>query len=205
MKLRALGLGLICLLTLAGTSLADTVTLTGAGPANQGGVYVYPYTLNINGTSYAGICDDYSHEVYIGESWTANIYTMGQYLQARFGTQTNAGTEYNEAAWLFSQIGSAPSSEVGDINFAIWSLFTPSTPVQPVTGTLLGSQYWLNVAGKQAFTPGEFDNYRIVTPVATGPSSPQEYLITVPEPSSLLMLGSGLIGLAGLFKKKFLS
>ncbi len=204
MKVRLIALGLICAVILVGTALADSVTLTGAGPANQGGVYVYPYTLNINGTSYAAICDDYSHEVWIGENWTANIYNFSQYQSARFGSQ--GLQNYEEAAWLLSQIPSAGASEVGDINFAVWSIFTPGVPVQPKTSTLDGSAYWLTAASTAAsnnFYGMNFSNYRIVTPTDSGTGSAQEYLITaVPEPSSMLMLGTGLIGLAGLVKKK---
>lgn len=51
-----------------------------------------------------------------------------------------------------------------------------------------------------------FSDYRIVTPTDSGTGSAQEYLIaTAPEPSSLLMLGSGLIGIAGVVKRKLVS
>ncbi len=203
MKLRLIGLAVVCALLLVGTALADSVTLTGAGPANQGGVYVYPYTLNIDGTTFAAICDDYSHEVYVGESWTANIYSFSQYQSGRFG---NEGLQnYEEAAWLLSQIPTAGASEVGDINFAVWSIFTSGVPVQPKTGTLDGSAYWLTqamTAANNNFYGMNFSNYEIVTPTDSGIGSAQEYLIRVPEPSSMLMLGSGLIGFAGLVRKK---
>jgi PEP-CTERM motif len=194
-------------LLLVGTALADSVTLTGAGPANQGGVYVYPYTLNIDGSTYAAICDDYNHEVYIGENWTANIYNFSQYHSARFGSQ--GLQNYEEAAWLLSQIPSAGASEIGDINFAVWSIFTSGVPVQPKTNTVDGSAYWLTAATTAAnnnFYGMNFSNYRIVTPTDSGTGSAQEYLIaTAPEPSSLLMLGSGLIGIAGVVKRKLVS
>ena len=188
---------------LVGTALADSVTLTAAGPANQGGVYVYPYTLHIGSTTYAGICDDYNHEVWVGENWTANIFTFQQLDSTRFGhNNPNAQTQYDEAAWLLSQIPSAGVNEIGDINFAVWSIFSNNVPVQPAANGLLGSQYWLTRAASQTFWDGEFANYRIVTPTDSGTGSAQEYLIQVPEPSSMLMLASGLIGFAGLVRKK---
>jgi hypothetical protein len=204
LKLRLIGLAVVGALLLAGTAVADSVTLTGAGPANQGGVYVYPYTLQIGSNTYAAICDDYNHEVWVGENWTANIYSFSQYQSGRFG---NEGLQnYEEAAWLLSQIPTAGASEVGDINFAVWSIFTSGVPVQPQTGSLDGSGYWLTQATTAAnnnFYGMNFSNYRIVTPTDNGTDSPQEYLIvTAPEPSSLLMLGTGLIGIAGVVKKK---
>jgi PEP-CTERM motif-containing protein len=207
LKLRLIGLAVVCALLLAGTAVADSVTLTAAGPANQGGVYVYPYTLQIGSNTYAAICDDYNHEVWVGETWTANIYSFSQYQSGRFG---NEGLQnYQEAAWLLSQIPTAGASEIGDINFAVWSIFTPGVPVQSQTGSLDGSAYWLTqatIAANNNFYGMNFSNYRIVTPTDNGTGSPQEYLIaTAPEPSSLLMLGTGLIGIAGVVKKKLVS
>src|SRR5271157_1113492 len=57
----------------------DTFTITGANPNgfSNGGVYVSPYTAtitnpNTNSTVLSGevICDDYTDEVSLGESWT---------------------------------------------------------------------------------------------------------------------------------------
>ena len=205
MRLKLIGLAILFALLIAGTAFADSVTLTGAGPANQGGVYVYPYTLQIGGSTYAAICDDYFHEVYVGETWNANIYalTPSGVSSARFGGQ--GIQNYEEAAWLLSQIPSAGASEVGDINFAIWSIFSTGVPVQPQTGTLDGSQYWLSAAANAAknnFWGMNFSNYEIVTPTDSSAGSAQEYLIRVPEPSSMLMLGTGLLGIAGLLRKK---
>jgi hypothetical protein len=144
--------------------------------------------------------------VYVGENWTANLFTFQQLDSTRFGhNNPNATTQYEEAAWLLSQIPSAGAGEVGDINFAVWSIFTDNVPVQPQTSTLDGSAYWLTQATTAAnnnFYGMNFSNYEIVTPTDNGTGSAQEYLISVPEPSSMLMLGTGLIGIVGAARKK---
>src|SRR6202034_3392732 len=63
----------------------DTFTLTAANPngfyyGNNPAVYVSPYSATITGASpYSGyvVCDDYSDDVTVGESWSADSATIG--------------------------------------------------------------------------------------------------------------------------------
>jgi len=117
-----------------GYNAGDTVSITfGAGSGVAlGGVYVDPYTANINGVTTTVLCDDFKDEGWSGETWTAtvnDVYTLTNLPVAPlFGTSLGAGqqTLYSEAAWLATQILANPAQE-GIISFALWELTYCST------------------------------------------------------------------------------
>ena len=66
------------------------INLTGAGNNVMDGVYVGPYTATVNGSSTQIICDDFSDESYVGESWTANVTTLSNLNGTKWGGMANA-------------------------------------------------------------------------------------------------------------------
>jgi hypothetical protein len=203
------------LMFLATPAFADNITFIGATGPVVGGVYVAPYQLQdsaiLGGQTINVICDDYSDDVVPGETWNAQLETFSANgtpsSGALFASVPNSTTLYDDAVYLYSEFLNGSADGAG-VNFAIWGLFDPS-----VVG---GSAYSSTDAAAllAGITPSDLSNfnyssYDLITPTGNGStgSRPQEYIYqdatSAPEPSSLLLLSSGLIGL-GFMKRKAL-
>ena len=102
---------------------------------------------SINGakTPVPLVCDDYSHEVTLGESWSFVENTLATLSNTRWGTADQL--QYEEAFWLISQVPSH-SSDIAGIQFAIWKLFDKSTP------DISDEDYWLSAANTAELNDG---------------------------------------------------
>jgi len=188
------------ILAFAGSALADTVTMsfTGPGGNNSGGVYTYPYNFVVTpGGTMALICDAFDNEVTAGETWTAtvNSLTGGNGL---FASQANSLNNYKAAGLIFQGIVNGTiDANVG--NWAIWGLFSANatTNAYYISSGAGALAAWYQLAA--AFTPNSaFDNLVLFTPIAGTQSwggLPQEYIgIKVPEPAEIAMLLLMLVG-----------
>lgn len=160
---------------------ADTFTLVGSSGVTHNGQIVGPLSGLLNSQSLMVVCNDYHSRVDFGQTWEVQVRTFDQLTG-------NTLLQYQQAAWLTTQFALNPTSSWGDIQFAVWRVFTNDPAL--ITP---GSDFWLAQAMSQDFSNFDFSAFRILTP--TGPDG-QEMITVIPEPATLLLLGTGLTAVA---------
>jgi hypothetical protein len=197
----------------SGGAIAEVnMTLTGVGTgANMGGVYTSPYVASINGVSTYVICDDFTTDVWVGDTWEANEYTLSEVGSSgpqKFTTPDwspySIQQEYDAAAVLaedvMANIGNATLA--GEYSYAIWTLFDPAAIDGYGGNSLTGSQLsavnsFRTAALTQAASGGASGlDVSIYTPNPLGAA--QEFLVVnAPEASLPATLGFELVALVG--------
>jgi hypothetical protein len=194
-------LALVLSLAITPSVIADTLTFTGTSGVvdPSGSAYVFPYQLSLNGApSVNMMCFSYTDEITQGETWDVT-------------TSVPTGTLQLEAAWLLQDIVLHPSNSEVDQLAAWYAANNSAIPSVDMTTLLNGvsaiTQYNAAVAGiDNGFNASNFVIY-IPTSNENGwtEGEPQPFvsISNTPEPNSLLLLGSGLFGLAFLLKRNW--
>jgi hypothetical protein len=144
------------------------------------------------------MCLSFSNDISIGESWTADVYSIAA-ADALIGNN-----DYSVAAWLFNDAESATAAISNEDQLAAWGLFS--------SGVSGSNNAQLAAAESAAATApaSAYSRFEILIPVAGTQSEgglPQTFIedpppSPTPEPNSLVLLGSGLLGCAGIVYRK---
>jgi len=197
-------LSLVVALFLTTAALADSapvnLTLLYTGPNNSGGYYTYPYYFSINsGEATPMMCDSFTNHVSVGESWAANVTGL---LSGK-GMYGKQFIDYKAAGIIFLGVTSGKISATTG-NWAVWNLFDPGVTTDSAALALDKNAIFL-----AKHTPSSaLKGLVLYTPVGASPGQgPQEYIgygrtLTTPEPGTMMMIGTGLVSIAGLMRRK---
>jgi PEP-CTERM motif len=185
--------GFALLLTCVPAMANANMNFSNAGSNSYNGVPSYPYYLSVNGGPLQFMmCLGYNEHISGGETWMATVAPVGSLDLATHLV------DY-QAAYLFT-FAVADQGADSDLNAAIWYLY------EGVPTLDTGAANYVALAQGMSYSQGEFPNvvlYTAIPGTESGTLGTAQNFFGTPEPGSLLLVGTGLLGAAGMVRRKF--
>jgi hypothetical protein len=198
-------------LVLANSAFATSVTMTYEGHqgvvAQNGSPFIgYPYYFSINGSAtYTPLlCDSFDNNVSLGQTFHATVTPFLQGIAtSMFGSSMIL--DYKAAGLIFKSM-LAGTLTTTQAQWAVWGLFSTNAQNNPYFTTINGASIdaaYLALA--QSAPNSAYKGLLLYTPAGAKPGmGPQEYIgfTAVPEPTTLTLIGTGLLGVAAALRRK---
>ena len=208
-RLRLKSFAFVCFvlgsLFLCRSSRADTLNLVSVGGQSAGGYYIYPYNFSVDGSTTLTqlVCLDFNREVTLGETWQVDTLAVPT-------DSSTTSQDFRADAWIYSQLGQINSTSgvaytTAEVQYADWDIFDPSdvngNPAFDSTSAYLAQQAMLAANNSVLLGSGFFSQFTLYVPTTDTAGwtdgAPQRFIgestAVTAEPSSLILLGSGLI------------
>jgi len=187
---------LLLMVALSVPAVAGVVTMQFNGTPtgnNYSGVSSYPYDLSVNGGANQWMmCLGYVEHISGGETWKATMASVGS-------LDLSTHLQDYEAAFLF-QMAVAGHGADSNVNAAAWWILEGVPSLSP------GAEALVLLAQGQTYKQGEFADVALYSAIPGSESgslgTAQDFLGTTPEPGTLALLGSGVIGVSSLLRRK---